>query len=103
MKGVKLFSNLKVRVSFGITGNDRIGSNYYPYLATFSNYGTSLGQGPELSGGIEPVSLANSNLKWESNAQGDIGIDMGFLSGKINATIDLYRNQQPNYFIFFHS
>jgi TonB-linked SusC/RagA family outer membrane protein len=93
MKKVTLFSNLKIRASYGVTGNDRIGSSYYPYLATFSNYGTSLGAGPDFSGGIEPTSLANNNLKWESNTQGDIGIDMGFLDGKLNATIDLYRKK----------
>lgn len=93
MKKVTLFSNLKVRASYGVTGNDRIGTSYYPYLATFSNYGTSLGVGPDFSGGIEPASLANNNLKWESTTEGDIGIDMGFLGGKINATIDLYRKK----------
>lgn len=93
MKKVTLFSNLKVRASYGVTGNDRIGSSYYPYLATFSNYGTSLGASPDFSGGIEPTSLSNNNLKWESNTQADIGIDMGFLDGKINATIDLYRKK----------
>ncbi len=93
MKSLPFFSNLKLRASYGVTGNDRIGSSYYPYLATFSNYGTSLGAGTDFSGGIEPVSLYNNNLKWESNAQADIGIDMGFLKGKINATIDLYRKK----------
>ena len=93
MKKVTLFTNLKVRASYGVTGNDRIGSSYYPYLATFSNYGTSLGAGPDFSGGIEPTSLSNNNLKWESNAQANIGIDMGFLRGRLNATIDLYRKK----------
>lgn len=93
MKNSHVFSNLKLRVSYGVTGNDRIGNSNYPYLATFSNYGTSLGQGSDLSGGIEPVSLSNNNLKWESNAQTDIGLDMGFLEGRINATIDLYRKK----------
>ena len=93
MKNQSTLSNLKLRISYGVTGNDRIGSNYYPYLATFSNYGTSLDQGSNLSGGVEPVSLSNNNLKWESNAQGDIGVDMGFLNGKISATIDIYRKK----------
>jgi len=39
------------------------------------------------------VSLINNNLKWESNAQANIGIDMGFLRGRLNATIDLYRKK----------
>jgi len=88
---LNVFSNLKVRASYGITGNDRIGD--YAYMSRFSNYGTSLDQGSNLSGGIEPVSLINNNLKWESNAQANIGIDMGFLAGRLNATIDLYRKK----------
>lgn len=86
-----VFSNLKVRASYGITGNDRIGD--YSYMSRFSNYGTSLDMGSNLYGGLEPVSLLNNNLKWESNAQADLGIDMGFFGGRIDATIDLYRKK----------
>ncbi len=83
------FSNLKVRVSYGVTGNDRIGD--YAFLSRFSSYGTSIGSG--FVAGIEPASLSNNNLKWETTAQTDIGLDMGFLNGRINATIDLYRKK----------
>ncbi|WP_158085133.1 SusC/RagA family TonB-linked outer membrane protein [Niastella vici] len=88
---LNVFSNLKLRASYGITGNDRIGD--YAYMSRFSNYGTSLDQSSNLSGGIEPVSLINSNLQWESNSQANVGIDMGFLAGRLNATIDLYRKK----------
>jgi len=83
------FSNLKLRVSYGITGNDRIGD--YAFLSRFSSYGTSIGSG--FVAGIEQASLSNNNLKWETTAQGDIGIDMGFFHGKVNATIDFYRKR----------
>jgi len=85
------FSNLKVRVSYGLAGNDRIGD--YTYMSRFSAYGTTLNGTGTLSPGLEPVSLINNNLKWESNAQANIGIDMGFLRGRLNATIDLYRKK----------
>jgi TonB-linked SusC/RagA family outer membrane protein len=85
------FSNLKIRASYGITGNDRIGD--YAFLSRFSPYGTSLGAGGVLSAGIEPASLSNNNLKWESTAQTDIGLDMSFLNGKINATLDVYQKK----------
>jgi TonB-linked SusC/RagA family outer membrane protein len=89
--GLGVFSNLKVRASYGLAGNDRIGD--YTYMSRFSNYGTSLNGSGTLSGGIEPVSLINNNLKWESNAQANIGIDMGFLAGRLDVTIDLYRKK----------
>jgi len=85
------FSNLKLRVSYGLAGNDRIGD--YSYMSRFSAYGTALNTSGTLSPGLEPVSLINNNLKWESNAQTNIGIDMGFLRGRLSATIDLYRKK----------
>lgn len=85
------FSNLKIRASYGITGNDRIGD--YAFLSRFSPYGTSLGLGSNLSAGIEPASLSNNNLKWESTAQTDIGLDIGFLGGRLNATVDVYNKK----------
>ena len=60
VKDLNAFSNLKVRASYGITGNDRIGD--YAFLSRFSAYGTSLGTGSTLSAGIEPASLSNNNL-----------------------------------------
>jgi TonB-linked SusC/RagA family outer membrane protein len=89
VKSLHAFSSLKARVSYGITGNDRIGN--YGYFSTFSPYNTVLGG--TLQTGIEPSLLSNNNLKWESNAQLDLGLDMGFAGGRINATIDLYRKK----------
>jgi len=91
IKDSKVLSSLKARVSYGITGNDRIGN--YAYLSTFTNYNTVLSNGSTLSTGIEPSGLANNNLKWESTAQLDFGVDMGFANNKINATIDYYRKK----------
>ncbi|WP_076373610.1 SusC/RagA family TonB-linked outer membrane protein [Mucilaginibacter lappiensis] len=90
IKNLNTFSNLKLRVSYGITGNDRIPN--YRYLTTFGNYSTTL-DGSALQVGIEPSLLPNPNLKWESTAQFDAGLDMGFADGRINATIDVYRKR----------
>ncbi|MBS1610280.1 MAG: TonB-dependent receptor [Bacteroidetes bacterium] len=91
MEGQNIFSSLKLRVSYGLTGNDRIGD--YAYLTRFSPYSTVLSTSGNLSAGVEPASLSNNNLKWEETAQTDIGIDMGFLNGRISATIDLYKKK----------
>ncbi|MFI5193117.1 MAG: SusC/RagA family TonB-linked outer membrane protein [Chitinophagales bacterium] len=91
MKRQHIFSSLKARVGYGITGNDRIGN--YAFLNTFTNYNTVLAADGPLLPGIEPAGLANYALKWESTAQFDAGLDMGFAKGRINATIDFYRKK----------
>lgn len=91
IRNLNTFSNLKVRASYGITGNDRIGD--YAYLSRFAPYGTSLGYSGDLFAGIEPASLANNNIKWESTIQTNLGIDMGFFGGRLNTTIDVYKKK----------
>jgi TonB-linked SusC/RagA family outer membrane protein len=88
IQDLNVFSSLKVRVGYGLTGNDRV--NPYQYLTTFSNYSTVLDGSGNLQVGIEPSVLSNNSLKWESTSQLDIGIDMGFVRDRITATIDLY-------------
>lgn len=91
LKQLKLYS-LKVRASYGVTGNDR-GVGYYGALSTLSSYNTVLSTGSTLSTGIEPSALANPNLQWESNKQFDAGIDLGVAKGKINITLDVYNKK----------
>jgi TonB-linked SusC/RagA family outer membrane protein len=97
IKKLNTFSLLKLRVSYGITGNDRIPN--YQYLSTFSNYSTVLSDGGPLQVGIEPSSLSNPNLKWESTAQFNAGLDMGFLNDRISATVDVYRKKTSDLLI----
>ncbi len=91
IKDLNTFSSLKVRVGYGVTGNDRVNPNLY--LTTFSNYGTVMNDNGQLQVGIEPSVLANNGLKWESTSQTNIGLDMGFANDKITATLDLYRKK----------
>jgi TonB-linked SusC/RagA family outer membrane protein len=89
IRDLNIFSNLKARISYGVTGNDRIPN--YRYLSTFGNYSTVLSPNGPLQVGIEPSALSNNNLRWESTAEFDAGLDMGFAGGRINATVDYYR------------
>ncbi|QIL42544.1 SusC/RagA family TonB-linked outer membrane protein [Pedobacter sp. HDW13] len=88
IKNLSTFSNLKLRASYGLTGNDRV-MNYLA-LPTFSIYSTVLNPGGPLQVGTEPRTLPNPYLGWETTRQFNIGLDMGFLNGRINATIDVY-------------
>ena len=97
IRNLNTFSNLKLRLSYGVTGNDRIPN--YRYLSTFGNYSTVLNPGDPLQIGIEPSALSNNNLKWESTAEFDAGLDMGFAGGKINATLDYYHKKTSDLLI----
>ena len=94
IKNLNTFSSLKARVSYGVTGNDRVPN--YLYLSTFGNWNVVLNPDGNLQPGIEPTALANPNLKWESTAQFDAGLDMGFLNDRITATLDVYRKVTNN-------
>jgi TonB-linked SusC/RagA family outer membrane protein len=82
LKNSNFISFLKIRASWGLTGNAEIGNNSYYNLYTVSNY-------PDLPGYI-PSQLPNPDLKWEKTAQYDVGIDFGFLNSRISGELDGY-------------
>lgn len=93
IKNLNIFSNLKVRASYGVTGSQAVGS--YATLANFiqnSSVDYVVG-GPEGANitGLGIGSPGNPYLRWESTAQTNIGIEMGFLKGRLNMEFDLYR------------
>jgi len=79
-------SNLKLRVSYGTTGNQEIG--VYQSLSTLSAVRTLLGT--DFVTGFTPDRIANSELGWETTKQTDIGLDVGFFDNRINLTLDAY-------------
>jgi TonB-linked SusC/RagA family outer membrane protein len=82
MKDFSLLSLLKLRASYGLTGNAEISNFASRGLYGPANY---VGQG-----GQTPFQLPNNNLKWETTAQTDIGIDFSFLQGRISVEADYY-------------
>lgn len=78
-------TDAKLRVSYGITGNDRIGryESYSTYISGSAYYNGI--------GGVVPSSkYGNPNLKWEQTKQTDFGLDMSFLNGRIVFVTDYY-------------
>lgn len=90
LKDQRTFSNLKLRVSYGVTGNDRIGD--YVYLSTFSPVNVTL-DGHSSYPGTAIAKLPNADLKWESTAQFNVGVDVGILDERITATLDYYHKK----------
>jgi TonB-linked SusC/RagA family outer membrane protein len=82
-------NDLKFRVSYGEAGNNRIGD--FLFLTQF-NSGTQYWLNNQLVGGFAPEALANENLKWETTISRNIGLDLGFLSNKLQLSVDLYQN-----------
>lgn len=80
----KLINDLKLRTSYGVTGNSNIGN--YPALATFNT--TQYADIPSLNLG----NPGNSSLRWEQSKQFDVGVDLQLLN-KINITIDYYKKR----------
>ena len=85
-----VFSRLKLRASWGQTGNDRTGAfRYVPRVA--STFGAVFGEAPVLVIGSTLSSLANPNLRWEETTQTDIGLELGLLDNRFLLEVDYYR------------
>jgi TonB-dependent starch-binding outer membrane protein SusC len=89
LKGNRTFSTLKLRTSYGLTGNSEIP----PYsslslLAASNDYAASLG-GTKAQG-VGTSGLANPDLKWEKTAQYDFGVELGLIQNRISFEGDLY-------------
>ena len=87
LKGNNTISNLKLRTSFGLTGNSEIPS-YSSLSLLSSNYATIYNDTRVAGTGISR--LANPDLKWEKTAQTDIGLEVGLFNGRINIEADYY-------------
>ncbi|HYC30175.1 MAG TPA: TonB-dependent receptor, partial [Chitinophagaceae bacterium] len=82
-------NDLKIRVSYGEAGNNRIGD--FLYLTQYGS-GTQYWLNDQLITGYTPLDLANEFLQWETTVSRNIGLDMSFLRNRINLSVDAYRN-----------
>lgn len=96
MKHINWLSNLKLRLSYGEAGNNRIpsGSIYQPF--SFPNDYSKLKE-PYFDGTMGKVmelgnTKSNTDLKWETTITRNVGLDFGFLNSRINGTLDFYWN-----------
>ena len=87
IKSLGVFSNLKMRLSYGKTGNSEIGLYSSQAALGIQNY--TFGE-TFLSTGVGPASMANPDLKWESTDQYDAGFELGFINNRLNFIIDGY-------------
>jgi iron complex outermembrane receptor protein len=94
MKGVEAFSQLKLRLGYGVTGQQNISDNDYPYLPSYtyseSTAGYQFGNAYYIT--LRPEGY-DANIKWEETSTWNIGIDYGFLGDRIYGSLDFYYRQ----------
>ncbi len=90
LKNSKLISDLKIRASYGLTGNNRIGD--YLYQTIFNTNAVYALNHDLTSIGFASPYLANPNLKWETTISRNLGLDISILKGRFQLTVDAYQN-----------
>ncbi|MFT4094304.1 MAG: TonB-dependent receptor [Niabella sp.] len=89
LKDSRVISDMKIRASYGASGNNRIDD--YLYLNIFSASAKyALNENVESAYAVSE--LANDDLKWETTISRNIGIDLSFLKNRFQLTVDLYKN-----------
>jgi TonB-linked SusC/RagA family outer membrane protein len=84
MKSLNILSTLKLRASYGLTGNN--GTGNYAALGLVSG-----GAGYNGVAGQSQIQIANPDLKWEKTKEFDLGFDFGILKDRISGTFDYYK------------
>ncbi|AKD05676.1 TonB-dependent receptor [Pontibacter korlensis] len=84
-------SDLKLRLSIGEVGNNRIGVDLWKTMFTnSSDYGYAFSE--SITPGFVSRSLSNSNLTWETTVSRNLGLDFSILNNRISGSLDLYKN-----------
>ena len=92
MKNQSVFDQLKLRVGYGVSGN-AIGFGAYSGVATYGSTGTTFTYQGNSWAILSATKLANPDLKWESTAMFNVGIDYAFWNNRINGSIEFYNKK----------
>lgn len=87
-----IVSDVKLRASYGIVGNQAIPPLGSLAQLNIANYNIN----NQLVAGIAPISLSNPDLKWESTKETDLGGDFALINGRVNLAVDLYKKITNN-------
>lgn len=95
---IHFVDRLKLRASYGLVGNDKIGDNYsYYYLPSWSTGGNAVNFGnPSGNGGgaVYEGKLGNPAVSWEKEKKFDIGLELALFGNKLTATVDYFNNNR---------
>ncbi len=92
LKDAQEISTLKLRLSYGQTGQQDLGNGYYPTLATYV-YNTNACQYFFGNDVFQPITAKgyNADLKWETTTTWNAGLDFGFINDRLTASVDVYK------------
>lgn len=93
LKGSDVVSNLKLRGSWGIVGNDNISTNAFLYTI---NTGINYVLNQNIVVGSTITDIKDPSLKWETSNSYDIGLDFGFFKNRLSGSVDYYNKQTKN-------
>ena len=97
MEEVKdVFQNLKLRVGYGVAGNNKIDNNMYATSYGSGHYGYN---GNDYITYVPGTTLGNKDLKWEKTKTVNVGLDMSVLNSRVNLSVDWYNNESANLLI----
>ncbi|MFV0536670.1 MAG: SusC/RagA family TonB-linked outer membrane protein [Dysgonomonas sp.] len=91
-----IFSNLKLRLGYGIAGNNNIKNNMYATTYGSGHYGYN---GGDYITYIPGTVLGNADLKWEKTTTTNLGLDLSVLNSRFNLSVDWYNNESSNLLI----
>lgn len=100
MERFRFLSDGKLRVSYGVTGNNRIGD--FSYLSSIAVATNSQGYtfGNVTSPGAFASNFGNGGLKWETTSQLNLGTDLSFLKNRISLTAEVYRKKTTDLLLY---
>ncbi|GAA4965594.1 TonB-dependent receptor [Algibacter aquimarinus] len=95
---VDWINNLKLRASYGETGNNRTGNTVNQFLPTLGlNLPSSINN--ETATGISPNNAANPDIRWETQIKQNYGFNLGILNDQIQVTVDYFKNRSEDLLI----
>lgn len=89
MESLSFINELKIRASYGLSGNNAIPDYGHVSLLSKVDYPLGTNQGTVMQG-LYPSTIPNANLSWEKSKQTDIGLELGFLQNRIYFNADYY-------------
>jgi len=104
----KVISTLKLRASYGRTGNDQLGETRFPYQEAMNTdagglnlgiSGISNGNAQNWFGGLSENRAYYANLRWEIEDKTNIGFDLGLLNGQLDLSMDYFSNRRKDILI----
>jgi len=97
LKNSRVISELKLRLGYGVTGQQQINQGDFPYVGSyqFGDSFTQYGLGNQFITTVRPNGY-DANIKWETTKNANVGLDYGFLNNRISGSIDVFNKITDN-------